>query len=272
VTPSSTPAPSTSRVLRGRRALVFAHRGGAKIGPENTIFAFERGIAAGADGLELDVRLSRDGEVVVMHDATVDRTTSATGLVRRLSADELRGIDAAYWFAADGSYPLRGHDIGVPRLADVLARFRTAVLIIELKENDTELAVRTIDLIRAEDATERVAIGSFHGRALRAARAYEPRIPTGSSREETRLALYASRLGLSPKWARYRAFQVPERRHATRIVSPRFVKHAHAAGVVVQVWTVDAPEDIQRLLSWGVDAIISDRPDVAVKVVAGMSA
>ena len=250
---------------------MFAHRGGAKIGPENTLLAFDRGMASGADGLELDVRLSRDGEVVVMHDATVDRTTSGNGPVRRYSVDELRRLDAAYWFAADGSYPLRGHDLGVPRLADVLARFPSAALIVELKENDVELAVRTIDIVRTAGAVGRVAIGSFHARALRAARAYEPRIPTGSSRGETRVALYASRLGLAPRWARYRAFQVPERRHTTRIVSPRFVKHAHAAGVVVQVWTVDAPDDIQRLLSWGVDAIISDRPDVAVKVVAGVS-
>ncbi len=265
-------AASTSRALVGRRALVFAHRGGAKIGPENTLFAFERGVAVGADGLELDVRFSRDGEVVVMHDATVDRTTSGSGPVRRYTADELRRLDAAYWFAADGSYPLRGHDIGVPRLSEVLARFPSASFIIELKENDAELALRTIDLVRQAGATDRVALGSFHARALRAARAYEPRIATGSSRDETRLALYASRIGLAPRWARYRAFQVPERRHATRIVSPRFVKHAHAAGIVVQVWTVDLAEDIQRLLSWGVDAIISDRPDVAVKVVAGMNA
>lgn len=264
----SSTAPSTGRPLRGVRALVFAHRGGAKIAPENTLLAFDRGMSTGADGLELDVRLSRDGEVVVMHDATVDRTTSGTGPVRRHSADELRRLDAAHWFGVDGSYPLRGQGIGVPRLADVLPQFPSAAFIVELKEDDAELAVRAIDVIRAAGASDRVVIGSFLAKGLRAARAYAPQISTGSSREETRLALYASRIGLAPRWARYRAFQVPERRHATRIVSPRFVRHAHAAGIVVQVWTVDAAEDIRRLLSWGVDAIISDRPDVAVKVVA----
>src|SRR5512142_3209888 len=91
------------RALGGRRALVFAHRGGAKTGRENTLVAFDRGMAAGAAGLELDVRRSRDGEVVVMHDATVDRTTSGNGPVRRHTADELRRLDAAQWFAADGS-------------------------------------------------------------------------------------------------------------------------------------------------------------------------
>ena len=99
---------------------------------------------------------------------------------------------------------------------------------------------------------------------LHAARAYEPRIATGAAREETRWALYKSWVHWPLRRPAFREFQVPERSGRTTIVTPRFVRHAHRAGLPVKVWTVDAHEDMRRLLSWGVDAIITDRPDVAV--------
>ncbi|MDP9322367.1 MAG: glycerophosphodiester phosphodiesterase, partial [Acidobacteriota bacterium] len=104
---------------------------------------------------------------------------------------------------------------------------------------------------------------------LRAARQYEPRIPTGASREEVRLALYRSWLRWPLGSPSYREFQVPERSGPTRIVSRRFVAHAHRAGLPVKVWTVNDPHDMRRLLEWGVDALISDRPDLAVAAVRG---
>src|SRR4249920_349265 len=108
------------------RPLVFAHRGGSGLAPENTITAFETAVGLGADGLELDVRLSRDGVVIVHHDALLDRTTNARGGVDALDADELARVDAGYQFRrgeADREYPCRGQGIGVPTLAAVLARF-----------------------------------------------------------------------------------------------------------------------------------------------------
>lgn len=242
-------------------ALVFAHRGGAALRPENTILAFDHGLSLGADGIELDVHLSKDGVVVVQHDATLDRTTNGTGPIAARSADELAALDAGYHF--DG---FRGKTGGIPRLADVLSRYRDTFLIIELKVNDPELARRTIDVVRAAGALDRVSLGSFGTRVLRAARAYEPRIRTGASRGETRLALYRSWVRWPVKRPPYNAFQVPEIAGSTRVVSPRFVKYAHGAGVVVQVWTVNDTDDMRRLLTWGVDAIISDHPDRAVEI------
>jgi glycerophosphoryl diester phosphodiesterase len=242
-------------------ALVFAHRGGAKLRPENTLLAFDHGMSLGADGLEFDVRLSRDGVVVVHHDATLERTTDGSGPVAAHTADELARLDAGFHF--DG---FRGRTGGIPRLADVLQRYREARCIIELKANEPELAHRTIDAVRAAGAIERVALGSFGTRVLRAARDREPRIPTGASRAETRLALYRSWVRWPVRRPPYREFQVPELAGTTRVVSPRFVRYAHDAGVAVRVWTVDDEHDMRRLLSWGVDALISDRPDLAVQV------
>lgn len=262
-------------------ALVYAHRGGAKLRPENTVLAFDHGLSLGADGLEFDVHLSRDGVVVIHHDTTLDRTTNGHGPLAARTADELGELDAAYHFtpaaqseggaasARESAHPYRGLAGGVPRLDAVLRRYPSAPLIIELKVNEPELAHRTIDVVRAAGAVHRVALGSFGTRVLRAARAYEPAIRTGSSREETRLALYRSWVRWPVRRPAYREYQVPEIAGTTRVVSPRFVQDAHEAGLAVKVWTVDAADDIRRLLSWGVDGIISDRPDVAVATARG---
>lgn len=259
---------------------VFAHRGGAALRPENTLLAFDHGMSLGADGLEFDVHLSRDGVVVVHHDATLERTTDGRGPIAALTADELGRLDAGYHFrppspagslpATAGQpalYPFRARAGGVPTLRQVLERYPSASLIIELKVNEPALAHRTIDEVRAAGAIDRVALGSFGTRVLRAARAYEPRLVTGASREETRLALYRSRIHWPVRHPSNDAFQVPELSGSTRVVSPRFVKHAHARGIAVQVWTVNDAADMRRLLDWGVDGLISDRPDIAVEVV-----
>ena len=255
---NQTPNPEPRTPNRPR---VFAHRGGAALRPENTIEAFDHGLSLGADGLELDVHLSRDGVVVVHHDATLDRTTNARGPLAALTAAELASLDAAK------SWPeFAGRGIGIPTLREVLGRYPGVPLIVELKVNSPELARRTIDEVRAAKAVDYVSLGSFGTRVLRAARAYEPAIATGSSREETRVALYRSWIRWPVRAPAYRAYQVPELAGSTRVVSPRFVRDAHGAGCAVQVWTVDNEADMRRLLGWGVDAIISDRPDIAVPV------
>lgn len=252
------------------RPLVYAHRGGAALRPENTIEAFDHGLRLGADGLELDVHLTRDGVVVVIHDDTLERTTDARGAVSDLTAAELAGADAGYRFTngnPDDPWPFRARGVRIPALGDVLARYRDVPIIIELKQNVAELARRTIDLIRRADAVDRVTLGSFWGGVLRAARAYDPAVRTGASSNETRWALYRSWVGLPLGRTRYREFQVPERSGQTTVVSPRFVQHAHRAGLPVKVWTIDDPADMRRLLAWGADAIITDRPDQAMVVV-----
>jgi glycerophosphoryl diester phosphodiesterase len=243
-------------------AFVYAHRGGSKLRPENTIAAFDHGLSLGADGLEFDVHLSRDGVVVVHHDHTLDRTTNGRGPLAALTADELSRLDAGAHFAG-----YEGAVGGVPTLGDVLRRYRSARIIIEMKLNEAVLAHKTIDEVRAADAVERVSLGSFGTRVLRAAREYEPRMRTGSSREETRLFLYRSWCRWPVRHPRYQEFQIPEMAGSTRVVSPRFLRYAHEVHCPVHVWTVDDEPDMRRLLGWGVDGLISDRPDVAVDVV-----
>jgi glycerophosphoryl diester phosphodiesterase len=230
------------------RPLVFAHRGGSALARENTMTAFDNGLALGADGIELDVHLSRDGVVVVHHDRTLDRTTPLEGFLAERTAAELAGV-------------------GVPALRDVLARHRDARVIVEMKVNHPELAAAVVDEVRRADAIERVCLGAFGLRVLRAARAIEPAIATSAAREEVRWALYRSWVRWPVRRAAYRGFQVPELAGRTRVVSPPFVAAMHRVDLAVHVWTVDDEADARRLLAWGVDAIITDRPDIMVPLV-----
>ena len=248
------------------RPLVFAHRGGRALGPENTIPAFDAGLAAGADGLELDVHLSSDGEVVVCHDATLDRTTDATGPIAARSAAELARINATLRFGVDLEHVWAGERGGIPTLRAVLGRYRDAPVIIEIKTGTPEAARAVVEVVRDVGAVDRVCVGSFSLIAVQAVRIFEPKIPTSGSRKEGQLALYRSWLGLSPGRVAYRAFQVPEQAGRLRVVTPRFVRAVHRANVALQVWTVNEESDMRRLLGWGVDGIISDRPDVGVRV------
>jgi glycerophosphoryl diester phosphodiesterase len=243
---------------------VFAHRGGAKLAPENTLPAFDRGIALGADGLECDVHLSRDGVPVVIHDATLDRTTDASGPVRALTSAELARVDAGYRFSADGAFPFRGQDIGVPTLEAVLGRQMTPT-IIELKDGDPELSRAVVDVVRRLDAVDRVCIGSFHRRAVEVIRAEAPELATSASEPEARKTLYRSWFRCPPLTRKpYVAFQVPERAGRLRVVTPAFIKQVHAEDAAIHVWVIDGSDDVKRLFTWGVDGVISDRPDIAL--------
>jgi glycerophosphoryl diester phosphodiesterase len=251
-------------VFQSDRPLIFAHRGGAKLAPENTMPAIDNGMALGSDGLEIDVQLSSDGIPVVIHDHTLDRTTDRTGPVSALTAAELARVDAGYRFELDGNHPFRGQGIGVPLLDEVLATHRTRV-IIEMKGGQPELARAVATSIRKADAIDRICVGSFYQGSIDAIRAVSPEIVTSASQEEARWTLHRS-------WVRwpwisvqpYFAFQVPEHAGRMRVVSRAFVRQVHKQGHVLQVWVVNERDDIRRLLDWGVDGIISDRPDIAV--------
>ncbi len=240
--------------------------------------AFDRGLALGAEGLELDVHLSSDGVAVVHHDPTLERTTNLTGPIASRTAGELSRADAGYHFRPireDGrraDFPFRACGVSIPTLAAVLARYGDVPVIVEMKVNHPDLAGAVVRVVREADAIGRVCLGSFGLTVLRAARRLEPALATSAAREEVRWALYRSRCRWPVARAGYRGYQVPEWSGRTHVVSRRFVEDAHTAGLGVQVWTVDTEADAARLLDWGVDALITDRPDIIVPFVRGRAA
>jgi glycerophosphoryl diester phosphodiesterase len=247
------------------RRLVFAHRGGALLAPENTMPAIDNGMRLGADGLEIDVQLSADGIPVVIHDRTLDRTTDRTGPVQAMTAAELAAVDAGFHFKKGDAYPFRGQGIGIPTLDAVLAKHRDARIIVEMKGGEPDLARAVAAAVRRADAVERICVGSFHQPSIDTIRAEHPEIVTSASQEEARWTLHRS--WVRWPWVRERkwvAFQVPERAGRLRVVTPNFIRHVHREGHAVQVWVVNTRADMHRLLDWGIDGIISDVPDLAV--------
>ena len=246
--------------------MVFAHRGGCALGPENTIAAFDLGLRAGADGLELDVHLSSDGVAVVLHDATLDRTTSQSGPVAARTAVELARVDAGCRFARGGEFPFRNQGIGVPALSEVLRRYPGVPLIIEMKEDSSRMGEAVAREVIAAQAIDRVCVAGYGIQSAAAARAALPGVACSATRAEVRLAVYRGFAGWPVRRVAYGGYQVPERKGMIRIISRRFIRDAHAAGLKVQVWTVDEEADMRRLLDWRVDGLISNRPDLAVQV------
>ncbi len=145
------------------RPLAFAHRGGSGLAPENTLVAYENGLALGADALELDIHTTRDGQIVVIHDDTIDRTTDGVGLVATYTLDELRRFDAGYRFTADGgqTYPYRGQGVTIPTLREVFTRFPDVRVNIDLKQDTPTSAALFWELLQAMDAADRVLVGAF---------------------------------------------------------------------------------------------------------------
>ena len=248
------------------RPLVFAHRGGCALGPENTLAAFDLGLAAGADGLELDVHLSADGIPVVHHDDTLERTTSGSGPLAARSAAELARLDAGYHFAVNGAFPFRNQGVGVPTLREVLRRYPDVPIIIEMKVDSREMGEAVAREARAAGAVERLCAAGYGSRSAAAIRAAAPEMAFSACHAEVRLAVYRAWARLPMRRAAYGVYQVPELAGRLRVVSPRFIRYAHDIGIKVQVWTVDQEPDMRRLLGWGADGLISNRPDIAVLV------
>jgi glycerophosphoryl diester phosphodiesterase len=270
---------SNQRTDRPQRAylthdgpLFFAHRGGSALVPENTLVAYEKGLSYGADGLELDVHPTRDGEIVVIHDDTLDRTTDGSGRVTGFTLDDLRKFDAGYRFTPDAgaSYPYRGRGITIPTLAEVFERFPAARVNIEMKEDISGIEERLLSVIQAARAEHRALVASFLTAPLTRFRAIgRGRVATSASMTEIRafiMAAYAraTRL-LRPA---YDALQVPETYRGVPVVTPTTVRAAHQLGLAVHVWTVDDRASMERLLGYGVDGLMSDRPDVLAQTLA----
>lgn len=259
--------------MRHDTALFFAHRGGSLSRPENTMLAFEHGMSLGADALELDIQQTRDGELMVIHDPTLDRTTSGSGPVFSYTRDDLRAIDAGFQFSSDGgkTFPFRGQGITIPTLREVFERFANTRINIDLKESTPEREERLWALIQEYEAEDRVCAGSFdHTAMARFRRLTQRRVATSASEREVRSFLLAAISHTTTFWLRpaYDALQVPDTYRSIRIVSRTTVEAAHRLGIDVHVWTVDERAHMEALLALGVDGLMTDRPDVLAEVLA----
>jgi len=265
-------APSEQRPLHPyfneREFLVIAHRGGRGLGPEGTLPVFKRAVEIGVDVLEMDVRASADGALVIFHDARVDRTTDGTGRVDSLTLDQLKGLDAGFRWRSEGDeYTYRGQGLRVLTLEEVLRAFPRQRMLLEIKSKETAVARDVCASLRARDMLDRVAIASFRGEVMEAFRDACPEVATSASGGEVAGYWLLHLLRLDDLYsADFQAFQVPERLRWIELVDRRFVESARARNLPVEVWTVNRREQMERLLDLGVDGIITDHPDLLLEL------
>ena len=266
-----------------RRIINFGHQGGSFEGPSSTLAAIAGGLAAGATVIELDVHASKDRQLVVCHDETVDRTTSGSGQICDLTLDELRRLDNAHWFiegsdVAPGreaeAYVLRGRApqdrrYGIATLAEVLETFPGVPLNLDIKRTAPE--VEPYEALLAQvlsdyGRSETVIVASFNDAAIAEFRRQSPTTPTSAATFETAEFYRAVQAEEEPGALDIVAFQVPETFGDITLVDEAFVSAAHGRGIAVHVWTINDEPSMRRLVELGVDGIISDRPTLLSEV------
>ncbi len=251
-------APKAGDARQGKYPLlVTAHRGFSGKAPENTLASFRAAIDAGSDMIELDVHLTRDNEVVVIHDDTLERTTTGKGNVADKTLAELKSLDAGVWFNP------RFVGERIPTLAEVLTLVRGRILVnIELKKGKNfpytmeELADRTLAVVEKAGMTDQVLFSSFAPAAIDRIRVRNSRLPVA--------------LIIDKAWAKpdkpgggtlYRTLNC-----RAAVLNEENIRSAHAAGIKIHVWTVDTTEAMERFIALGVDGIITNHPDRLIEI------
>lgn len=250
--------------------IAFAHRGGAKRWPENTLAAFQGAIDLGYRYFETDVHLTKDGQLVCIHDETTDRTTNGTGLVRDKTLEELKRLDTGYRFEREGELPFRGQGLTVPTVEEILALRGDVRFVLEIKPPGNTVAEPLWDFIDTHGVHDRVLVASQHDSASDAFRKLcGDRVPTSGGQGAIRRFWWRVRLGVA-RWSHFPfdALQVPPQYEHLEVVTQRFVDAAHHHGIHVHVWTIDDPVEMNRLLDLGVDGIMTDVPEMLLEVIA----
>jgi glycerophosphoryl diester phosphodiesterase len=270
-------------VWRERRVIAYAHQGGAWEGPSSTLHTIAAALDAGATGIELDVHATADGRLVVCHDATVDRTSAASGTIASFTYEELAGLDNAFWWApgadvtpglADADYPFRGrapgdHRFGFALLEEVLEEFAQTVLNLDIKQTAPIVAPyeeTLATLLRRFGCADRVIVASFLDTATDTFSGFAPEFATSAGTLATADFYRAVQAGEPPAPTRHVALQVPVAFGDLTLVDEHFVEVAHAQGLAVHVWTIEEESEMEDLCGIGVDGIITDRPTALVGV------
>lgn len=254
-----------------QRPLTIAHRGGVLLWPENTLYAFQQALELGSDALEMDLYITKDGIPVVIHDDTVNRTTNGSGLVSDFTLTELQALDAGYQFSTidePNQFPYRGQGIRIPTLEEVLRQFPNTPMIIEIKKDDPTLIQRTGELVQEFNREQLIKVGSFSSKILDDFRSQFPGLETGAGTNEVTLFYVLHRLFLSGFMVpQATGFQVPEFQGPLHVANRRFIADAQRKGLRVDAWTINDEETMIRLLDIGIDGLITDRPDLAIRLI-----
>lgn len=244
------------------RPVVYAHRGGALLWPGNTIFAFDEALNARADVLEMDVRSTKDGELVVIHNATVDETTNGSGAVSDYNLKDLQDLDAGYRWGPP-KFPHRGKGLKIPTLEEVFDRYKDqdVCMNIEIKQIMPSIVDQFCELVEKHGMSDRVLVASFSTSVLRQIRAKLPQVATSAGTWEMFVFYVLNWFGLTERYhLPVRALQFWSSIGPFPIITENLVRAAHKYNLEIHGWTVNKPAEMRRLIKLNVDGIITDDP------------
>ncbi|WP_320121525.1 glycerophosphodiester phosphodiesterase [uncultured Sphaerochaeta sp.] len=247
---------------------VVAHRGDSAHFPENTLSAFLSACALGVDVIETDVHLSKDGQLVIWHDETLDRNTDGAGRVEDHTLAELKTYDAGYTFTPNNgeTFPFRGKGVQLCTLREALEACPNQRFNIDLKSKDPAIVDTFIEVIHSVQAIKRIVAASFHLSNLKLLRKKAPDILTSVTTLEVVPLLALQKLHLLSGKKHSIIFQVPTRQWGIEVVTPSFIQTMHNRGSIIQVWTINEEAEMKRLYQMGVDSVMTDKPALAIKV------
>ncbi|MGO4888057.1 glycerophosphodiester phosphodiesterase [Anaerobacillus sp. MEB173] len=256
------------------RPLVIAHRGGAGLAPENTLAAFENAKKLGADAIEFDIHMTKDGHLVVIHDPTVDRTTNGTGRVEELTFKELRELDAGHNFKGeDGTYSFRNQGVNIPTVEEVFDQFSTMKMVIEIKDTNSSAFIPSIaqnlwTLIQEYDLSEQVIIGSFDQRIINTfVTISNGEVAVSSGRSEVASLVFSQKFYLNGLYApSVDAFQIPAKVSILNLADTKLINAAKRRGMDIHYWTINEKTLMRELLDKGANGIITDYPNLLLEV------
>ncbi|MCD4786526.1 MAG: glycerophosphodiester phosphodiesterase [Candidatus Eremiobacteraeota bacterium] len=240
-----------------RKVKCIAHRGASAYAPENTLASFKKAIEQKADFFECDVHLSKDGEVVVIHDDYLERTTNGKGLVKEKTLKELKELDAGSWFFGDYASER------IPTLEETLDVAKGKIgVVIEIKNGPffyKGIEGKVVDLIKKKEMVDDVIVISFDHASLKKIKKIAPKIKTG--------VLYYGNILNAPAVARAAGARQIAVGH--ELATEKLIKDAHKNNMEVNLWTIDDPQTMKKFIDMGVDAITTNKPDVLLEVLEG---
>jgi glycerophosphoryl diester phosphodiesterase len=247
---------------------VIAHRGGSFEAPENTMAAFSNGASISPDVIfELDVHFTKDQQIVVIHDDTVDRTTNGHGFVKDFTLEELQKLDAGYNFDYDeegnrtGNFSWRGKGVKIPLLSDLFDKFPNQRMLVETKPSSSELARALFLLIKKYDRLDKTVFTSEHGDIIRYQRSFGEPILTAAPRDEVLRSVMLASIGLEAlDKMPADMYCIPEKQDGIQVFSQTLLEEANKRNKKVFIWTIDNTSDMKRLIDENVNGIITDRP------------
>lgn len=259
-------------VLQHTHPIVLAHRGGSHLAPEHTMIAFEKAVSLGVDGFEIDIRLTKDEEIVVFHDETVDRTSNGAGFVKDLTIEELKQLNFGYHFEdLEGNFPYREQKVEIVTLRELFEIYPNMYINIDIKDGPDSyegslMPSKLWRLIEEFGAENRIVVTSFYSEQVDRFNLYaQNQVALGAGENDVRKAFtaFTSQFGhlYHPK---VDVFQIPTKFGVVSLESSKFIQFLGKLNIPVHFWTINNPNTMERLIKLGAKGIVTDRPDIAV--------